>query len=105
MISREKVRRILRDAGLYPKKPKRQPKHRIHREPMPQEGLMVQLDTSEHLWLSSLDKKLQLILLVDDATNKLLGGQFVTSDSTLENMKVLDGFFRQKGLPVCIYLD
>lgn len=72
---------------------------------MPQEGLMVQLDTSEHLWLPFLDKKLQLILLVDDATNKLLDGQFALSDSTLENMKLLERFFRQKGLPVCIYLD
>jgi len=104
-ISREKVRQILRQANLYPKKPKRQPKHRIRREPMPQEGLMLQLDTSEHLWIPSLDKKLQLILLVDDATNKLLDGQFVISDSTLENMKLLEGFFRQKGLPACIYLD
>ena len=45
-ISREKVRQILRQDNLYLKKPKRQPKHRIHREPMPQEGLMSQLDTS-----------------------------------------------------------
>lgn len=104
-LSREFIRKTLRKAGLYPKEPKKQPKHRIHREPMPQEGLMVQLDTSEHLWLPSLDKKLQLILLVDDATNKLLDGQFVVSDSTLENMKLLEGFFRQKGLPVCVYLD
>ena len=72
---------------------------------MPQEGLMLQLDTSEHLWIPSLGKKLQLILLIDDATNKLLDGQFVVSDSTLENMKLLDGLFRQKGLPFCIYLD
>lgn len=66
---------------------------------------MFQLDTSEHLWLPSLDRKLQLILLIDDATNKLLNGKFVLSDSTLENMKVLDEFFRQRGLPYAIYLD
>ena len=104
-ISREKVRQILRQDNLYPKKPKKQPRHRLRREPMPQEGLMLQLDTSEHLWVPSLGKKLQLILLIDDATNKLLDGQFVVSDSTLENMKLLNGFFRQKGSPACIYLD
>lgn len=105
MVSREKIRQILREAGLYPKKPKKQPKHRIRREPMPQEGLLTQLDTSEHLWLPSLGKNIQLILLVDDATNKLQNGKFVLSDSTIENMKVLDEFFRQKGLPRAIYLD
>lgn len=105
VISREKVRQILRKAQLYPKKPKKQPKHRIRREPMPQEGLLTQLDTSEHLWLPSLGKNIQLILLVDDATNKLVGGKFVLSDSTLENMKVLEEFFRQNGLPSAIYLD
>jgi len=104
-ISREKVRQVLRQDNLYSKRPKKQPKHRIRRQPMPQEGLLTQLDTSEHLWLPSLGKNIQLILLVDDATNKLQNGKFVFSDSTLENMKVLDEFFRQKGLPLAIYLD
>lgn len=104
-VSREFVRKELRGADEYPRKPKRQPKHRTRREPMPQEGLMVQLDTSEHLWIPSMDKRSYLILLVDDATNKLLCGKFVSSDSTFENMRVLDKFFTQKGLPGCIYLD
>jgi transposase len=104
-ISREKVRQILRQANLYLKKPKRQPKHRIRREPMPQEGLMSQLDTSEHLWLDSLGRNIKLILLADDATNKIQNGKFVLRDTVLENMRVLDEFFRQKGLPSAIYLD
>ena len=104
-ISRETVRKLLRQSNLYFKKPKRQPRHRIRREPAPQEGLLSQLDTSEHLWLPNLESPIQLILLIDDATNKLQNGKFVLSDSTIENMKVLDEFFRQKGLPSAIYLD
>ncbi len=105
VISREKVRQILRQGNLYPKKPKKQPRHRIRGAPMPQEGLLTQLDTSGHLWLPCLGRDIQLILLVDDATNKLVAGKFALSDSTVENMKVLDEFFRQKGLPSAIYLD
>lgn len=104
-ISREKVRQILRTSGLYTKKPKKQPKHRIRREPMPQEGLLTQLDTSEHLWIPSLGRKIYLILLIDDATNKIQHGKFVTSDSTVENMKVLEEFFLEKGLPGAFYID
>lgn len=66
---------------------------------MPQAGLLVQLDTSEHLWLPSLERNIYLILLIDDATNRIEAGKFVFSDSTVENMQVLGEFFRQKGLP------
>jgi transposase len=104
-VSREYVRRLLREEDIYPKKPKRQPKHRSRREPVPQEGLLSQLDTSEHSWLKNLDKNCYLILLIDDATNKIQNAKFVSSDTTIENMKVLEEFFKQKGLPSAIYLD
>ena len=35
-VSREYVRKLLRGEGIYPRKPKKQPQHRIRREPMPQ---------------------------------------------------------------------
>jgi transposase len=104
-VSREYVRKLLRKENIYPKKPKKQPKHRIRRAPMPQEGLLSQLDTSEHLWLNNLNKNCYLILLIDDATNKIQNAKFVLSDTTIENMKVLEESFRKKGIPSCIYLD
>ncbi len=104
-VSREYVRKLLREEQIYSKRPKKQPKHRIRREPMPEEGLLSQLDTSEHLWLNNLGKRCYLILLIDDATNKIQNARFVLSDTTIENMKVLEEFFRQRGLPSAIYLD
>ena len=105
-ISRESVRKILRsEETLYPHRPKRQPKHRIRRQPMPQEGLLSQMDTSEHLWIPALDRNIYLILIVDDATNKIQNARFTLSDTTIENMKVLKEFFQMKGLPYAIYLD
>lgn len=104
-VSRESVRKILREAGIYWKKPKRQPKHRIRREPMPKEGIMSQLDTSEHLWLPRIGRNIYLIAIIDDATNKIQNARIVYTDSTIENMRLLKGFFEEKGLPWAIYLD
>jgi hypothetical protein len=72
---------------------------------MAQEGQMSQMDTSQHRWLPSLGRDSYLVAIVDDATNKIQAGKFVESDSTVENMLVLKGFFRSKGLPGMIYLD
>jgi len=104
-ISRETVRRILRVSGVYEKKARRRPRHRQSREPMAQEGQMTQMDTSFHRWLPGLDQLLNLICLVDDATNKIQAGWFVEHDTTLENLRVLKMYFRSRGLPWVIYLD
>jgi transposase len=104
-VSREVIRRILRSSGLYAKAPRRVRKHRQQREPMAQEGQMSQMDTSQHRWIPALGRDSYLIAIVDDASNKMQGGKFVERDSTPENMLVLKGFFRSKGLPGMIYLD
>lgn len=105
VISRETVRRILRTSGVYDRKARKRPKHRCSREPMAQEGQMTQMDTSFHRWLPGVDRRLNLICLVDDATNKIQAAWFVEHDTTLENMRVLKMYFRSRGLPWVIYLD
>ena len=105
LISRETVRRILRTSGVYDRKARKRPKHRCSREPMAQEGQMTQMDTSFHRWLPGVDRRLNLICLVDDATNKIQAAWFVERDTTIENMRVLKMYFRSRGLPWVIYLD
>jgi transposase len=104
-VSREAIRRLLRSSGLYARAPRRVDKHRERREPMEREGQMSQMDTSQHRWIPALGRDSYLVAIVDDATNKLQAGKFVASDSTVENMLVLKGLFRSKGLPGMIYLD
>ena len=104
-VSREVIRRLLRSSGLYARAPRRVDKHRERREPMEREGQMSQMDTSQHRWIPALGHDSYLVMLVDDATNKMQAGKFVASDSTVENMLVLKGSFRSKGLPGMIYLD
>lgn len=105
VISRETVRRVLRVSGVYDKKARRRPRHRQSREPMAQEGQMTQMDTSLHRWLPGLGRLVNLICLVDDATNKIQAGWFVEHDTTVENMRVLKMYFRSRGLPWVLYLD
>ncbi len=49
-ISRETLRNLLLTSGLRCKS-KSAPKHRSRRARMPREGLLIQMDSSEHQWL------------------------------------------------------
>jgi len=65
---------------------------------------MVQWDTSEHDWLEGRGEKLYLIKMIDDATSRLFA-RFVRSDSTAENMGVLEQYLSRYGRPLEFYTD
>jgi hypothetical protein len=65
---------------------------------------LVQWDTSEHEWLEGRDEELYLISMIDDAPSQLLA-QFVRSDSTDENMRLLRRYLENNGRPVAFYTD
>ena len=50
-IARNTLRRILVGAGLLSPRRRRPPKHRVRRERMPREGMLIQIDGSYHRWL------------------------------------------------------
>ena len=103
-ISREKVRQILLQTGLY--KRRNHPEHRAWREPMAKEGMMIQYDTSDHDFLEGRGPRLYLIGGIDDATNKVpFVSFFLVKNGTIENMIVLKEIFERKGIPLSIYLD
>ena len=51
VIGRTTLRRILVDAGLKSPRRRRQPKHRVRRQRIPREGMLIQMDGSYHRWL------------------------------------------------------
>ena len=51
VIGRTTLRRILVNAGLNSPRRRRPPKHRVRRQRMPREGMLIQLDGSYHRWL------------------------------------------------------
>ena len=72
-LSRPTVRRILVKAGIGSPRSRRSQQHRFRRRRMPQEGMLVQIDGSQHPWLEDRGPKLTLLIAVDDATHQRRG--------------------------------
>jgi hypothetical protein len=65
---------------------------------------LVQWDTSEHDWLEGRGEEMLLINMIDDATSRWFA-RFVPSDSTEQNMQVLESYLKKRGRPVACYTD
>jgi hypothetical protein len=103
-VSRETTRKWMMEAKLW--RPRRQRVEKIHewRPRRSRFGDLVQWDTSTHDWLEGRGEPLRLIAMIDDATSQWLG-RFVPSDSTAENMGVLELYLKKHGRPGAFYTD
>jgi transposase len=103
-ISRETLRQWMSQAGLW--KPRRQRLKAVHvwRPRRAAFGELVMMDTSPFAWLEERGPQLRLIALIDDATSRIWG-RFAEHDSTLENLRTLEGWLRRHGRPVALYTD
>ena len=104
-ISREKVRQILRCAGIASPRKRRGNKHRSRRERKAAEGMMLQVDGSPHDWLEGRGPSLCLIGAIDDATGKVVGAMFVEAESTWGYFRLFSEVFKKYGLPQSVYAD
>ena len=73
-VGRTTLRRILVGAGLKSPRRRRPPQHRIRRQRMPREGMLIQVDGSHHRWLGDHGPPFALLLAVDDATGIVVNG-------------------------------
>lgn len=99
------LRRILRDAGLRSPKRRRPRRHRRRRARMPREGLLVQVDGSTHDWLEGRGPWLTLLAVVDDATGKVLAGEFRDAEDAHGDMRLFHHVVRTHGIPLAAYSD
>lgn len=104
-LSRSSVRRILLDGGIKSPRNRRPPRHRMRRERMSEEGMLLQLDGSFHDWLEARGPWLTLLLAVDDATGKVPYAIFRKHEDTFGYFLLFDGIVRQHGIPLAIYSD
>ena len=104
-LSRPTVRRILVKAGIGSPRSRRSQQHRYRRRRMPQEGMLVQIDGSEHPWLEDRGPKLTLLIAVDDATGAVAQAVFRTTEDTRGYLVLLEGLVRQWGIPLALYSD
>ena len=99
------VRRLLIRGGLTSPRQRRPPRHRCRRQRMPQEGMLLQLDGSHHLWLEDRWPWLTLLLAVDDATGKAPHALFQEQEDTRGYLSLLQGIIERLGVPMAVYTD
>lgn len=105
VLSRRSVTRILTTAGLRSPRKRRARKHRSRRPPMPQAGMLLQVDGSNHDWLEGRGPRLVLIGAVDDATGEPVQAVFREQEDAAGYLLVLRDSIRRKGVPLAWYSD
>jgi transposase len=103
-VSKETARKWMGAAGLW--RARQQGVTEVHqwRQRRERFGELVQWDTSTHEWLEGRGERIYLIKMIDDATSRLFA-RFVRSDSTAENMAVLEAYLLRFGRPLEYYTD
>jgi transposase len=103
-VSKETLRQWLMAAGIWKARPRRVKEVHTWRPRRACRGELVQWDTSEHAWLEGRGEDPYLIIMIDDATNRLQA-RFVAHDSTEENLRMLKIYLQCWGRPLAFYTD
>ena len=103
-VSKETLRQWLLAAGVWKRKRRRVEEVHVWRARRACRGELVQWDSSEHAWREGWGPKLDLWVLVDDATSRALA-RFGEHDTTAENFRLLQTYLERGGRPVDFYTD
>ena len=104
-LSRETLRRLLRQAGLGSPRKRRAPTHRQRRPRVARIGELVQLDGSPHDWLEGRGPRLTALGMQDDASGKILAAQFFLAETAEGYFHLLQRLLRHFGIPSAFYGD
>lgn len=98
------VRRLMLLTSLW-EAHRRRAKHRAWRERRACVGMLVQLDGSPHDWFEGRGPRCTLIIYIDDATSRILYGEFVDEEDTLNLMRTTKAYIERWGRVVAFYVD
>ncbi len=104
-IGRNTLRKILTDAGVSSPRRRRPPKHRVRRQRMAREGMLIQIDGSYHRWLGEDGPQFTLLLAVDDATGCVVNALFCEQENTRSYLLLMRDLIRSCGIPLALYSD
>lgn len=104
IISYPAVHRILSDAGIKSPKKHRKTKAHHRRKRKAQVGMLVQVDSSPHVWIEG-KKPFDLHGAIDDATGKILGLYFTKNECLEGYFKVMEQMLVCHGRPINLYCD
>lgn len=104
-VSRETLRQMQIEQGTWKAKVRR--KARIHqsRERRSCLGELVQIDGSPHDWFEGRREPCCLLVLVDDATGKLLQLHFEETETSKGYFCAVRKYIQQYGVPIAFYSD
>ena len=104
VIGKTTVRNLMMSTNLW-ERCRRGKKHRAWRERRRCIGMLIQLDGSPHDWFEGRGPRCTLIIYIDDATSRILHGEFIDEEDTLDLMRTTKTYLQQWGRPVALYVD
>ena len=104
-LSRSTVRRILLAEGVRSPRRRKASRRYSRRERYPQEGMLLQIDGSQHDWLQGRGPRLTLIGAVDDATGTVPFAVFRHQEDAHGYMLMLREIIDRHGVPLALYSD
>ena len=99
------VTRIALQAAGLARKAKRGGPHRKKRERRPLPGMLLFQDGSTHGWIEGLDRDLDLVVTLDDATGAIYSAILVAQEGTASSFQGLGETIARKGLFRAFYTD
>ena len=103
-LSAETARKLMILTDLW-KPHRRGMRHRQWRPRRDCVGQLVQLDGSDHDWFEGRGPRCVLLIYIDDATSRILYGEFVQVEDTLTLMRSTGTYLKTFGRPTAFYVD
>lgn len=104
-LSKDTVRRIQMDAGLWIPRKLRPPKIQQPRTRRACVGELVQIDGCEHRWFEDRAPECTALVYVDDATSRLMVMYFCGAESTFGYFEATREYIERYGKPLAFYSD
>ena len=104
-LSRESVRRIMIEEGVWKPKRAKQPSAHQMRERRACFGELVQIDGSDHDWFEGRGAKCTLLVYIDDASGQIGELWFVPDETFFAYFEASRHYFERYGKPAAFYSD
>lgn len=105
IVSKESIRKILIDVGLWQTKKIKKKSIYQRRERRACLGELVQIDGSPHAWFEDRGQICCLILFIDDATSLVLYAQLEPVETTAAYFRGIYSHVKTYGIPLAYYSD
>lgn len=104
-ISLSTVRNIMIESKIWKKRKSKQTKIYQRRPPRDCIGELLQMDGSYHDWFEGRAPECCLIVLIDDATSRIMWMQFVKWESCFGYFNAIKAYIKKYGKPLSVYTD